>query len=120
MKATTAVTLMLVAGLSGRAEAANLAVIVSPPALLNLIVLGLAVAAIVIGVPLLRVIKGGYLSRPWQLFIAGFGVLALAQFLGLIRVLEIAAVPLWITAALTAVWAGTFFYGVFETKKVLS
>ena len=120
MKVTTAVTLILVAGLNVRAEAANLGVIVSPPALLNLVVLGLAVAAIVIGLPLLRAIKGVYLVRPWQLFIAGFGLLALAQFLGLLRTLEIAAIPVWITPALTAVCAGAFFYGVFETKKVLS
>jgi predicted membrane channel-forming protein YqfA (hemolysin III family) len=120
MKGTTAVTLLLVVGLTGRTEAANLAVIASPPTLMNLVVLGLAVAAIVIGIPLLRVIKGGYLCRPWQLFIAGFGVLALAQFLGLLRTLEIAAIPMWLTAALMAVSVGAFFYGVFETKKVLS
>lgn len=119
MKATTAISTLFIVGLADRADAANLAVIASPPTLLNLVVLGLAVAAIVIGLPLLRTMKGGYLSRSWQLFIAGFGVLALAQLLGLIRALEIAAIPVWISPALTAVCVGAFFYAVFETKKVL-
>ncbi len=119
MKATIVTTALLIAGLADRVDAANLAVIASPPAFLNLIVLGLAVGAIVIGLPMLRTIKGGYLSRPWQLFLAGFALMALAQLLGLIRTLEIADIPMWISPALTAVCVGAFFYAVFETKKVL-
>ncbi|MEW5795621.1 MAG: hypothetical protein AB1772_04590 [Candidatus Zixiibacteriota bacterium] len=120
MKMTGITTLVLVFGLVGRSEAANLGVIVSPPNFLSLVVLGLAVAAIVVGFQLLGVIRGGYLSRAWQIFIAGFGVLALAQILTLVRVTEIAPIPAWVAPALTAIAAGVFFYGVFETKKVLS
>lgn len=120
MKATTALSLILIIGLSDRAEAANLAMIASTPNLLNLAVLGLSVAAIVVGIQLLKIIRGGYLSRAWQIFLAGFGVLAICQILALVNALEIAAVPGWVVPALTTVWAGVFFYGVFETKKVLS
>ena len=42
MKATIATTVLLITGLADHAYATNLAVIASPPAFLNLIVLGLA------------------------------------------------------------------------------
>ena len=119
MKVTGVTSLILVLSLSSRTQAANLAMIVSPPNFLSLVVLGLSVAAIVVGFQLLKVIRGGYLSRAWQIFIAGFGVLAIGQILALVRATEIAAIPVWVVSAMTAISAGVFFYGVFETKKVL-
>jgi len=101
-------------------QAANLAVITSPPTILNLIILLLAGAGVVLGLQLLGVLKGGYLSRAWQIFVAGFGVLALCQITILLQTFEIVAVPAWVSPALAAVWAGVFFYAVFETRRILA
>jgi len=110
----------VVALLATDANAANLAVITSPPTLLNLVILLLACAGIVLGLQLLGVLKGGYLSRAWQIFVAGFGVLALCQVTILLQTFEIVALPTWVSPALAVIWAGVFFYGVFETRRVLA
>ena len=106
--------------LGSDARAVSLAVITSPPTLLNVVILGLACAAVVVGVQLLGIVKGGALSRPWQILVAGFGVLALCQISILLQTFEIVALPSWISPTLAVIWAGAFFYGVFETRKVLA
>lgn len=120
MKFSTAIMAIIIIGLGGRAEAANLAVIATPPSLIGLVILGLAVAGAVFCFQLLKVVKGGFLARSWQIFVAGFVLLALSQFTSLIRAAEIAAIPSWIPQVLMVLWAGSFFYAVFETKRVLS
>jgi len=47
-------------------------------------------------------------------------VLVLGQVSILVQTFEIAALPMWVTPALMVIWAGIFFYGVFETKRILS
>lgn len=119
MKTITALACLGVISLAGSAEAANLAVIKNPPTILNLAVLLLALAGMIIGLQLLGVLKGGYLSRAWQIFVAGFGVLVLAQVAVLLQTFEIVSLPTWVAPSLTALFAGVFFYGIFETKRIL-
>jgi len=120
MKPFIATTFVLVIGFGNRAEAANLAVITSPPTILNLGTLLLALAAVVVGFQLLQAVRGGSLSRPWQIFIGGFAVLSLSQLSMLLQSFEIVSLPVWVTPALMILCAGIFFYGLFETKRVLT
>jgi hypothetical protein len=101
------------------AHAANLAVATNPPTILNMAVLLIACAGLIVGVQLLGVLKGGQLSRAWQIFVAGFGVLALCQISILLQTFEILSMPVWVSPALAVLWAGVFFYAVFETRRVL-
>jgi hypothetical protein len=105
---------------SGNAHAANLAVITSPPTILNLVIFLLACAGAVVGLQLLGVLKGGQLSKAWQIFVAGFAILALCQVSILLQTFEVLALPVWVSPALAVIWAGVFFYGVFETRRVLA
>jgi hypothetical protein len=120
MKPTITLSLVLTLGFTGNAQAANFAVITAPPTILNLLVLGLGVAGIAIGFQVMKVLKGGFLSRAWQIFVAGFAVLVLAQVSVLLPTFEIVALPSWVSPGLTVLWVGTLFYGVFETKRVLA
>lgn len=120
MKSILIGTSLLVMGLADRTEAANFAVITAPPTILNLGVLILALAAVVIGMQLLGVVKGGLLSRPWQIMVGGFVVLALGQTATLLQTFEIVLLPTWVAPSLMVLWAGVFFYGLFETKRTLA
>ena len=120
MRLSAVGTSVLVLGLAGRTEAANFAVITAPPTLLNLGVLALALAAIVIGMQLLGTVRGGMLSRPWQIMVAGFVVLALGQVATLLQTFEIVILPAWVAPSLMVLWAGVFFYALFETKRTLA
>ncbi|HOP07350.1 MAG TPA: hypothetical protein PLF13_08680 [candidate division Zixibacteria bacterium] len=101
------------------AHAANLAVITTPPALLNSVVL---IGAVVCGVgayKVLSTVRGGLLSRSWRMFLVGFAVLVLSQAAWLIDVLEIYALPTYVGPALLTIAIGFLTYGIFETKKAL-
>jgi hypothetical protein len=120
MKLTLVGTSLLVLGLAGRTEATNFAVITAPPTLLNLGVLVLSLAALVIGVQLLGAVRGGMLSRPWQIMVGGFALLALSQIATLLQTFEIVLMPAWVAPSIMVLWAGVFFYGLFETKRTLA
>jgi len=119
MRRSLVFTAIVCAGWAGDAHAANLAVIKSPPTILDLVVLLLAFAAIAVGYQLLGSLKGGYLSKSWQFFIGGFGVLALSQVAKLLGTFEILTLPVWIAPMLLVCGVGVLFYGVFETKRIL-
>jgi len=112
-------TALVCAGWTGDAQAANLAVITSPPTIFDLVVLLLAFAAIAVAYQLLGSLRGGYLSKSWQLFIGGFGVLALSQIAKLLHTFEIISLPVWIAPMLLLCGVGVLFLGVFQTKRIL-
>ncbi len=119
MRKNLFLTAVCIVALSGRAEAANLAVITSPPTILNTLILLLACAAVAVCIRIMAAVKGGYLSKAWQVFVIGFVVLAISQIASLLQTFEVVALPGWVTPALMVLWAGIFFYGVFETKRIL-
>ncbi|MDH4158481.1 MAG: hypothetical protein OEW00_14525 [candidate division Zixibacteria bacterium] len=110
---------LLVVFSSGNVHAANIAVIASPPNLLNLAVLLIAVFGIVASFKVLALVRGGVFSRSWQLFVAAFGVLALAQLAFLINTIEMLLLPTVVVPALVVVATGLFLYGIWEAKRVL-
>ncbi len=110
--------ILLLAGTS-QAMAANLSVIASPSTLLNMVVLGIVVGCAVGSVKVLTLIKGGYLSRSWQIFLSSFIVLALSELAILLNDFELVTIPNFAVPALLVLALGLFLYGIFETKKVL-
>lgn len=112
-------SLILVAASAAPARAANLAVVTSPPTLLSLVLLGLAVACIVFSLKVLNLIRGGQLGKSWQLFIGGFLLLGLSQLAMLFDVLQIVSLPEFVSPALLAAMAGLFCYGVIEMRRTL-
>ena len=112
---------MLLVGVSaGRAEAANFAVITSPPTLLNILILAFAVACLAAAIKVLALVRGGQLSKSWQLFAAGFAVLALCEMAVLGSSFEIIVLPSFVVPASLVLMSGLFLFGIIETKRVLS
>jgi hypothetical protein len=119
MKKTFTLLGLLLVFTSSSVNAANIAVITSPPNLLNLVVLIIAVVGIVASLKVLALVRGGVLGKSWQLFIAAFGALALAQLLFLLNTMEMLALPAFAVPALVVVATGLFLYGIWETRRVL-
>jgi len=105
---------------ASRAEAANFAVITSPPTLLNLFILVFAVACVAGAVKVLALVRGGQLSKSWQLFLGGFGVLTLCELGILGNSFEIFSLPSFVVPAGLVLMSGLFFFGILETRRVLS
>ncbi len=109
-----------VAGAAAPAHAANFAVITNPPTLLNLFILGVAVACVTATAKVHALVRGGELSKSWQLFMAGFGVLGACELALLADSFELLALPSFVTPLGLMAMAGLFLYGVLEAKRVLS
>jgi hypothetical protein len=103
----------------GRAEAANIAVIATPPGFLALVIFAGACACIALAIKIQSVIKGGLLSKGWMFFVVGFAVLALTQVASLLRSMDVLMFPEWVVPTLFVLMAALFFYGVLSTKRVL-
>ncbi|MFQ5499975.1 MAG: hypothetical protein ACE5FH_09910 [Candidatus Zixiibacteriota bacterium] len=111
---------LLVLAVGEQAHAANLAMIASPPTAMNLVVLIVFGASVAGGVKVLSAVRGGQLSKSWQLFVMGFFVMGLSQLAVICHSLELLELPEFVTPALLLVSAALFLYGVLETRRTLS
>lgn len=102
------------------AYAANLAVITSPPTLLNLAGLVVAVICVIGSFKVLTLVRGGSFSRSWQFLMGGFITFVLGQLVMMLNTFEIISVPSFLFPAFLVLAAGLFLYGIWETKRVLS
>ena len=113
-------TVVFLMAATANAQAANLAVITSPPTILNILVLLFACACLFLCSQVLGLVKGGQLSKIWQMFLLGFTLLAFSQIASLLHTFEILAVPGFVVPVLMALMVGLFMYGMYETKRILS
>lgn len=104
---------------SSNTQAANFAVITSPPTILSIVIFLVALGCLYGVVKVLSLLKGGYLSRSWQLFMTSFIVLALSQVANLLKDFQLLSVPSFLVPALLVITSGLFLYGIFETKQTL-
>ena len=95
---------------TANAEAANLAVITSPPTILNILVFLFACACLFLCSQVLGLVKGGQLSKSWQMFLLGFTLLALSQIAGLLNTFEVLAVPGFVVPIMMVLMVGLFLY----------
>lgn len=106
--------------LASSAHAATFVLLVQTPNLLNLALLALAGACSVGSFQVLTLVRGGMLAKSWQLFLAGFVMLTLAQLLSLFNAVQIMALPSYVLPLMYSGMAGLFLYGIFETRRTLS
>lgn len=103
----------------GSANAVNLALIASPPALMDLAVLIIAAVCTIGCLKILTLVRGGLLSRGWQFFAASFGLLALVQLLAVLERLEVFVLPEFLLPACLALMSIIFLGGILQTKRTL-
>lgn len=113
-------TVVFFTAVTADAQAANLAVITSPPTILNILVFLFACACLFVCSQVLGLVKGGQLSKSWQMFLLGFTVLAISQIASLLETFEVLALPGFVVPIMMVVMVGLFLYGMYETKRILS
>lgn len=119
MKKIQFAAICLLSLLGGSAKAANFALITSPPTILNIVVLLVAIACIVIGLKVVDLVRGGQFSKVWQMFIGAFVVLVLAEAARLSVTFEIMSIPELVAPAMMVLSIGLFLYALLETRRVL-
>ncbi len=106
--------------LAANAHADEVAVIANPPTFFTIIIFAAACACIAVCFQVLMLVRGGQLSRSWQFFLAGFCVLAVSQLGLILHNFGVITMPGWLVPTMMVAMAGVFFYGLYETKRMLS
>ena len=101
-------------------QAANLAVITSPPTMFSLLVLIVAGACLFGSFQVMGQVKGGYLSRSWQMFFFGFVLLAISQLASIASAMEFFTLPELFTPLMLLLMSGLFAFGVFSARNTLN
>ncbi|MCX6827020.1 MAG: hypothetical protein NTV06_07130 [candidate division Zixibacteria bacterium] len=94
--------------------------IISALSVFNFLVLVAAVVGLLWAFKILTLVRGGLMSRSWQMFILGFGFLMLAQILALAAMIGISTLPEYIPAILYLLMGGSWLMGLYHTRKVLN
>jgi len=112
------VLVVLAAAVPAKAQAANFAVITAPPVMLSVLVLFAAAVGLVFCSQVWSSVRGGSLSRIWQLFMVGLLLLLINRAIALVNDFQIAMMPEFLAPAILALMAGVFVYGMLEAKRV--
>ncbi|MBN2226431.1 MAG: hypothetical protein JW763_03620 [candidate division Zixibacteria bacterium] len=85
----------------------------------NLILLLCAIVCLIWSLKIMSLVRGGVLSRTWQMFGLGFGFLMLAQLLILGGRVNAFQLPGFVTTAFYVMMAITWLVGLYQTRKIL-
>ncbi len=114
--AATAVNLVLTGSAEASVKAENL---YSTGSIFNLVLLICSLICLIWSLKILSLVRGGLLSKSWQMFVLGFGFLLLAQLLLLMDSANLLSIPAFIATALYLLMGITWLVGLYQTRKIL-
>ncbi len=100
-------------------QAANFALITTPPAILNIFSFLVAGGCLIGSYKIYELVRGGFLSKGWKIFILGFSSFIISQIIYLFNLFEIVLLPDYLVPTFVLLSIGLFMYGIFELRKVL-
>jgi hypothetical protein len=84
-----------------------------------LILLACSVVGLLWALKVLSLVRGGLMSKSWQMFLLGFIFLGVAQIISLMVDINIVAFPEFVSTLFYMLMAGTWLVGLHQTRKVL-
>jgi hypothetical protein len=90
-----------------------------PMSIVTLVILLCSVVCLVWSFKVLSLVRGGLLSKSWQMFVLGFGFLLLAQVISLGQQIALINFPGFITTTFYLLMAVTWLVGIYQTRRVL-
>jgi len=97
----------------------NVTEFIKPMSIIHLIVLLTSLVCLIWALKILSLVKGGLMSKSWQMFGLGFGVLIIAQLVSLGQSAKMITIPEFIAPGLYMIMVMTWLYGLYQTRKVL-
>jgi len=91
----------------------------STSAIFNLALLICAVICLIWSLKILSLVRGGLISKSWQMFVLGFCFLILAQLLIVGGKVGLFFIPAYIKTALYFFMTMTWLIGLYQTRRVL-
>jgi len=91
----------------------------STSAIINIVVLLFAVICLVWALKIMSLVRGGLISKSWQMFTLGFCFLIAAQILVVMQEAEFLILPGYFATSLYLVMTITWLMGLYQARKVL-
>lgn len=88
--------------------------------IINLALLLCVIIGIAWSMKVMSLVRGGLLSKSWQMFALGFVFLMLARLLALGETVKLVAAPEYVTTILYLLMILTWLVGIYQTKKILA
>ncbi|HDL03365.1 MAG TPA: hypothetical protein ENH25_04450 [candidate division Zixibacteria bacterium] len=87
--------------------------------IIHLVVLICAALCLIWALKILTLVKGGLISKSWQMFVLGFCFLIAAQLTVVGENVGLLLIPTYITTALYLLMTITWLAGLYQTRRVL-
>ncbi len=100
--------------------AVNTALFYTPAGILDIAILIGALVCLIWASKVLSLVKGGLLSKSWQMFAFGFGLLLVARILALAETVSLFQIPAFTLTGIYLAMILIWLYGLYRTKKILS
>ena len=105
---------------TANAATPDFAVLLTLPALVDQVLLLVALASIAVAFKVYSLVKGGLLAKSWQLFVVGMLCLAIAQIFELARMLGYFTPPDIFRPVILLCMAALWLFGAYKARKALS
>lgn len=69
---------------------------------------------------IMSLVRGGMMSKSWQMFTLGFIFLILARVISLSAIINLFVVPDYVSTVLYLLMTITWLIGIFQTKRILA
>jgi hypothetical protein len=112
--------LALIGLLPETSQAADFALLLTVPAIVNQVVLIAAIASLLVAFRVYTLVKGGLLAKSWQMFVVGLLCLAIAQIFALAETAGYFSAPEWLRPMTFLCMAGLWLYGLLQARRALS
>jgi lysylphosphatidylglycerol synthetase-like protein (DUF2156 family) len=93
--------------------------IYEPVSIVTLIVLLCSILCLIWAFKVLSLVRGGLLSKSWQMFVLGFGFLLLAQIVSLGQQIAIISLPGFVVTTFYLLMSVTWLLGLYQTRRIL-
>ena len=87
--------------------------------IVHIISLLCALICLIWAMKILSYVRGGSMSKSWQMFVLGFGFLVIAQILALSKNTGLMILPEYFSAVIYLLMAMTWLVGLYQTRRVL-
>ncbi len=91
----------------------------TPSSIVNIAILLCAIICLAWAMKILSLVRGGLLSKSWQMFVLGFCFLIFAQLMVIGEHAELFMLPSYTTTSLYLLMAITWLIGLYHTRKIL-
>jgi hypothetical protein len=109
----------IIAAVSPAAASINMSNFYNTTSIIHVIIMLLALICLAWAMKILSYVRGGLMSKSWQMFVLGFGFLLIGQVVALCQNAGLFALPESFSLLVYLLMVITWLVGLYRTRKIL-